>query len=134
MSNLVVMTTTDTQIRDLGARWAAAEQAGDTAALDDLATDDFTMVGPMGFVLERDAWLRRYETGDLVTTSLDWHDLTVRDLGDTAVVIGVHTQEAAHQGRPVNGSFRATHVAVRRDGRWRLAGIHMSPMAPAARP
>jgi hypothetical protein len=52
----------------------------------------------------------------------------VRDYGDTAVVVGRHTQEATFQGRPVNGSFRATHIAVRRDGEWRLAGIHMSPI------
>ena len=122
------MTSTDTEIRELEARWAAAETAGDTATLADLTVDDFTLVGPLGFVLDRDQWLRRYEGGGLVTHQLDWTDLRVRDYGDTAVVIGLHTQKASFNGNPADGSFRATHVAVRRDGRWRLAGQHLSPV------
>lgn len=119
---------TDTEIRELGARWAAAEVAGDAAAMADVAAEDFTMVGPAGFVLLRDEWLARYEGGRLVTHQLDWTDATIRDYGDTAVSIGVHTQRATFAGRNVDGTFRVTHVAVRRDGRWRLAGLHLSPM------
>jgi ketosteroid isomerase-like protein len=47
----------------------------------------------------------------------------------------VHTQRAAYRGQANDGSFRATHVMMREDGEWRLAGIHMSPMgAPPQRP
>jgi ketosteroid isomerase-like protein len=124
------MSTPD-QILDLGRRWAAAEQAGDTAALDGLAVDDFTLVGPFGFVLTRDQWLGRYREGDLVTSRLDWHDVAVRDYGTTAVAVGVHTQKAAYRGQANDGSFRGTHIAVRgEDGEWRLAGIHLSPLGP----
>jgi uncharacterized protein (TIGR02246 family) len=129
------MTTTTTvdEIQELGRRWVAAEEAGDGASLADLSTDDFTLVGPLGFVLTRDQWLARYRPGELVTWSLTWDELTVRDHGDTAVVIGRHAQEATYRDRPSDGSFRATHIAVRRDGRWLLAGIHMSPIgAPFA--
>jgi hypothetical protein len=45
-----------------------------------------------------------------------------------AIRIGRHVQEAEFQGRPVNGEFRATHIAVRDGERWRLAGIHLSPL------
>lgn len=122
------MTTTEQEILDLGRRWTAAEQAGDTAALDDVAAEGFTLVGPVGFVLDRAQWLQRYASGDLITHEIDWHDVAVHDHGDTAVATGVHTQRAAYRGRPVDGSFRSTHVAVRRDGRWRLAAIHLGPL------
>jgi uncharacterized protein (TIGR02246 family) len=127
---------TENAIRELGARWAAAEVAGDAAAMADLTVDDFTMVGPAGFVLTREQWLHRYDGGRLVTHALEWTDVQVRDYGDTAVAIGVHTQRAAHEGRPVDGSFRGTHIAVRRDGVWKLAGLQLSPMAwrPPATP
>ncbi|HJQ48608.1 MAG TPA: DUF4440 domain-containing protein [Amycolatopsis sp.] len=124
------MNTTREQILDLGRRWADAEKRGDTATLDALTTEDFTLVGPLGFVLRKPEWLVRYETGGLVTHSLVWEETTVREYGDTAVVVGRHTQRAEYRGTPADGSFRATHILVRQAGDWRLAGIQLSPIAP----
>jgi ketosteroid isomerase-like protein len=134
------MSTTSHPVLDLGRRWAAAEQAADTGTLDRIAVDDFTLVGPFGFVLTKEQWLDRYRDGDLVTSHLEWHDVEVRDYGTAAVAIGVHTQKAAHKGRANDGSFRATHIAVQEAGEWKLAGIHLSPLGlpggppPAQRP
>ncbi|QWF84997.1 nuclear transport factor 2 family protein [Amycolatopsis sp. CA-230715] len=121
------MNTTE-QVLELGRRWAAAEERGDTAVLDELTTDGFRLVGPLGFVLDKAQWLQRYGGGALVTESLAWEDVEVRDLGQTAIAIGVHAQVASHQGNPANGRFRATHVLVRDGERWLLAGIHLSPI------
>lgn len=118
----------------IGRRWTEAEIAGDTNTLDDLAIDDFLLVGPLGFVLDKRQWLDRYRDGDLVTSSLRWTDTRTRVLGDTAIVIGVHDQEAAYRGHPNNGRFRATQVLVR-DGGWRYASMHLSPItAPPGAP
>jgi ketosteroid isomerase-like protein len=125
-------TTTEDLIRDLDRRWAQAEQEGDAAALDALSTDDFTLVGPLGFVLDKQQWLERYRDGSLVTHHLEWHDVEIRDYGDAVVAVGCHTQKASHRGRPVDGSFRSTHIATRRDGQWLLAGLHLSPIAGPA--
>ena len=120
-------TRTGEAIRELGRRWAEAEQRGDTAALDAMTTDDFTLVGPLGFVLDKQQWLDRYRTGAFVTRSLDWDEVSVRDYGDAAVAVGRHTQQAEYQGQPADGSFRATHILVRRGDQWLLAGQHLSP-------
>ena len=122
------MTTTENEIRELGRRWAEAEQRGDAATLEKLSTDDFTIVGPAGFVLPLSQWLQSYRSGALVIESLTWEDVQVRDYGATAVAIGVRTQEATYQGGPANGRFRGTQIAVRRDGRWLMAGMHLSPI------
>jgi ketosteroid isomerase-like protein len=121
------MSTPET-IRELGERWARAEVSGDTATLETLSTDDFTLVGPLGFVLDKRQWLARYPGGGLVTHELTWDELSIREYGDAAVVVGRHTQRAAYRGNPADGAFRGTHLLVRRDGRWRLAGIHLSPI------
>ena len=130
------MTTSsiDTEIRDLGRRWAEAEQRGDVPALTTMSTDDFTLVGPAGFVLTKQQWLAGYSSGALAVQSLEWSDVQVREYGDIAVAIGVRTQEATYQGRPAGGRFRGTHIAHRApDGRWLVAGVHLSPMvAPPA--
>jgi ketosteroid isomerase-like protein len=115
-------------IRDLSERWAAAERAGDSAALDALSTGDCTLVGPLGFVLDKRQWLARYQGGNLVTHELVWDDLAIRDYGAAAVVVGRHTQRAAFQGNAADGAFRGTHILVRDGGRWLLAGIHLSPI------
>jgi ketosteroid isomerase-like protein len=115
-------------IRDLERRWTEAETRGDFAALADLSTDDFRLVGPAGFVLDKRQWLDRYRAGELITSSLRFEDAQTRLYGDAAVTIGRHVQEAAYQGHPVNGQFRASHVAVREGNAWRLAGYQLSPI------
>jgi ketosteroid isomerase-like protein len=122
-----------TELEDFGQRWARAEIAGDVTVLDSLATKDFALVGPLGFVLDKEQWLDRYSSGDFVTTALVWRDTQVRVFGDCAIVVGVHDQEAAHRGQPSNGQFRATHILVREGGAWRLAGMHLSPIAAPPR-
>jgi ketosteroid isomerase-like protein len=116
-------------IEEFGKRWLQAELDGDPDAMDSLAHNDFLLVGPLGFILDKAQWLGRYSSGALVTSALDWRDTTVRVFGDCAVVIGVHDQQAAYRGQPNNGQFRATHALIRADGGWRLVGIHLSPIA-----
>jgi ketosteroid isomerase-like protein len=117
------------EIEELEKRWVEAELAGDTSAMDSLAHNDFLLVGPLGFILDKAQWLERYSSGAFVTSALDWRDSTVRVFGDCAVVIGVHDQEAAYRGQSNNGQFRATHILSREDGAWRLIGMHLSPIA-----
>jgi ketosteroid isomerase-like protein len=124
---------TQTEILALGRRWAAAEQNGDTAVLDELAAADFRLVGPLGFILDRDQWLQRYASGALDTTSLNWDEVEVRDFGDTAIAIGRHIQQASYAGRPADGQFRISHVFVRGpDGQWRIANIQLSQLVAGA--
>ena len=130
-------TTPLQELADLDRTLTRAEIDGDTATLDALATDDFMLVGPVGFVLDKQQWLDRYRAGGLHTSTLAFEDAVTRVRGDCAIRIGRHVQEAEFQGRPVNGEFRATHIAVRDGGRWRLAGVHLSPIGgppPFARP
>jgi ketosteroid isomerase-like protein len=125
------MTTTTTRLqglRELDQRWLEAETGADVAALDELATSDFTLVGPAGFVLDKEQWLDRYRNGDLATRSLSFTDPMTRVYGDTALTIGRFVQAADYRSNPAGGEFRATQIAVRDGSRWRLAGLHLSPI------
>ena len=107
--------------------------------LDELTAPEFRLVVPFGFVLDKAQWLDRYLSGSFETRSLTWDEVEVRDFGPTAIAIGRHTQEAAYQGQPVDGQFRATHVLVRDGGQWKLAGMHLSQLglpggAPGSQP
>jgi ketosteroid isomerase-like protein len=128
------MATSEEEIRDLGAAWVDAEVAADVDTLDALATDDFHLVGPFGFVLDKQQWLDRYRSGDFATTALTWHDVEAREYGDSVVTIGTQSQEAAYKGTPSNGDFRITHVFVRESDQWKIAGMQLSPTTVAPPP
>ncbi|HET6501386.1 MAG TPA: DUF4440 domain-containing protein [Amycolatopsis sp.] len=126
------MNTTRDEVLQLVRRWAEAEQRGDAATLEALTTEDFTLVGALGFVLNKPEWLERYRTGALVTRSLVWDETTVRDYGETAIVVGRATQRAEYRGASADGVFRATHIVVHHGDEWLLAGLHLSPIAHPA--
>lgn len=126
--------TTTQQVLELGERWAEAELRADVATLDDVLHDRFMGVGPLGFVLDKRAWIGPRQQGDLRITSFQWKQPSVRVLGDTAVVIAEQDQQATYRDQDANGRFRVTQVVVRDGDRWRIAGMHLSPiMAPPGR-
>src|SRR5919198_6693538 len=112
------------QVLELGRRWAAAERTGDVDALGPLLADDFILVGPLGFMLDKEQYLGSRRSGDLKHASLIWEDVSVRVYGDAAVAVGSQTQRSTYQGRDASGRFRVTQVAIRRGNHWMLAGLH----------
>lgn len=126
------------ELMDIGRRWADAEVAKDVETLNALAHPQFRLVGPLGFVLDRDAWLQRYQPGQLDTTELSWDEVAITVLTDTAVSIGRQRQRATYAGHRSDGDYRVTHIFVREPAApfgWLIAGMHLSPIAqPAAGP
>ncbi|MFC6080241.1 DUF4440 domain-containing protein [Sphaerisporangium aureirubrum] len=113
------------QILDLVDRWAKAELHGDVGAYDDLLTDDFAGIGPVGFSLTKQQWAGRHQ-GPLKNHHFEIHERQVRFHGDTAIVGGVQEQRTTAMGRDTSGSFRVTLVAVRAGDRWLIANIQLS--------
>lgn len=119
----------DDQLKELGQEWATAERQGDAAALARILADDFVGIGPRGFMLTKEQWLARYQSGDLRHESFTWDDVRVRVYGDAAVATGRQTQQGAFQGHDIAGQFRVTQVFVHQQGRWLLAALHLSAIA-----
>jgi uncharacterized protein (TIGR02246 family) len=120
-------------ILELGRRWAAAERRGNAGALAELLADDFTVIGPLGFTLDRQQYLEPRRNGVLKLDAHAWDDVSVRDYGETTVAVGVVTQQSTYEGKPApqaSGRFRVTQVAVHRDGRWLLANLQYSGPIP----
>lgn len=122
-----------TTVTELVDRYAAAEAARDSATLAGLATDDITLVGPVGFVLDRAAWLRRFDDG-LSYDELSVADVAVREHGDHAVAVATQTQSASYRGHVMAGRFRITLVASRDGAGWRLLSAHLSGPMPEGAP
>jgi ketosteroid isomerase-like protein len=113
--------------------WAAAEGAGDARTLETLLADSFTAVGPMGFILPKQAWLAGHRSGDLTYQEFGLDDVQARPVGpDTAVVTARSNSRGSYQGHPVPEAARATLVLASSAGRWQLAAIHLSFIAGTA--
>lgn len=124
-------------ITDLLSRWAAAEQSGDPDAVGPFLTDDFVGIGPLGFLLPRDAWLDRHRSGDLTYSAFAMEEQQVRLYGDdAAVVIAHHIGKGAYKGNPIPEETRASLTLTRQESGWLVSGIHLSFMAgtPGAPP
>ena len=110
----------------LANEWITAELRGDTASLERMLADDFVAVGPLGFMLTKQEWLRRHQPGNMIYESLDLDEVTVRMYGDAAVLVGRQVQDATYRGNSAKAQLRTTAVLVRQQGSWRVAGVHMS--------
>jgi len=116
------------EVARLADAWAAAELGGDTAVLERTLADDFIGVGPLGFMLTKQEWLARHQSGDLTYDALELDQVTVRMYGEAAVVIGRQGQSAAYRGNSVKAELRTTLVLIHQQGHWRLASLHLSPI------
>ena len=119
------------------AEWAAAEQAGDTGALGTLLAEGFTAVGPLGFILPKQAWLARHRSGDLAYEAFGLEEVQARAIGQDAVVVTARNNtRGSYRGHPIPEATRATLVLASNGGRWQLAAIHISFIAgtPGAPP
>ena len=110
--------------------WADAERRKDVAFLSKSLTDDFVGIGPLGFMLTKDQWLGRYE-GGLSYDSFDLDEVAVRFYGGAAVATCRQSQSGEFRGNDASGEFRATLIFAEQEGRWLLAGLHLSPIAGA---
>lgn len=128
------------QLERLGEDWAVAELGGDTASLGRILADDFVAVGPRGFMLTKEQWLLRHDSGSLTYEAFEWDDVSVRVHGDAAIMIGRQTASAVYEDgevrHEIQDQFRTTLVFVEEAGRWLLLGLHLSPIAgpPVGRP
>ena len=121
--------------------WAAAELHADVAFLERTLADDFIGIGPLGFMLSRQEWLARHQSGDLKYTAFTVDEVKVRVYTGAALVTCRQSQQAAYRGAPIPGQFRASLTFVEQDGQWRLAGLQLSaigqfqpPVPPPTQP
>ena len=124
-------TFVEDDLAELGENLRRAELLGDVVVLGDVLAPDFRGIGPRGFILTKEDWLAKHRTGDLKYEAFERSEITLRTYGDAAIVTSRESTKAFYKGREVpGGDYRATHVFVRQRGRWRLAGVQLSPILP----
>ena len=111
--------------------WATAELRGDAVFLERALVDDFIGIGPLGFMLTRQEWLARHQSGNLKYDSFNLDEVKVRVYNDAAILTGRQVQSGTYQGNSIKAQFRTTLVFVTQQGQWRLASLQLSPIGQA---
>ena len=99
-----------------------AVQEHDTARLDELLAQEFSLDGAAG-TLARDE-LMEAATGAYAIEEFAYNEIDPQVYGNTAVVVSRYRQTAKLGGRDASGELRITDVWVRRDGRWQIVRRH----------
>ncbi len=117
---------TDDVIRALEERLWAAQLAADVATLDELIADDLLFAGPTGELATKAEDLEQHRSGALKITKLVPVDYRLREIPGGAITSVLMDGAAIVQGQPVSGLLRYTRVWIQENGRWRIAGGHLS--------
>lgn len=117
---------TENEVMRLADAWATAELRGNTTFLERTLSDDFTGIGPLGFMLTKQEWLARHQSGDLQYESFTLDEVKVRVHEDAAILTGRQVQNGAYRGNSIQAQFRTTLVFVQQQGQWQLANLQLS--------
>ena len=119
------------EVARLADAWVTAELRGDIPLLERQLSDDFIGIGPLGFMLTRQEWIARHQSGDLKYESFTLDEVKVRVYNDAAVLTGRQVQDGAYRGNSIKAQFRTTLVFVKQQGQWQLASLQLSPIGQA---
>jgi ketosteroid isomerase-like protein len=102
----------------------------DTAALEQIWSDDYTFVNAHGEVHTKADRLADLKSGHTSVESIKHEDeASVRIHGTTAIVRSLVTITGKYSGRNVSGLFRSTHIWVKDADRWHLVMNQLTPVA-----
>ena len=101
----------------------------DTAALDRMTSNDYTIINQQGELRTKAQILDGVKSGAIKFDSRELSDLNVRVYGNTAVVTGRVTQKATENGKDTSGENRFTRVYVKEKGRWVSVALQITAVA-----
>ena len=108
------------EIRQREARRFEAMVRGDSAALDDILSDDLGYTHATGVYETKAEFLAKLKSGQLKYESFTPEDMLVRIYGMTGVVTGVARVKVQIKGEPLSFQLRFTDVYVKQGGRWQM--------------
>jgi len=113
-------------VRQLLDEISTALGRADTAALDRIYADDYTLVNESGVLTTKAPRLAAIKSGELKFESVAFDEVNVRLYGNTAVATYRVTSKGQFKGQEIGGQSRATSTYVKMKGRWQLVAAQVS--------
>jgi ketosteroid isomerase-like protein len=115
------------ELEALHAKWLAAFEAGDGAAMDQMEVDDLALVMHTGMVWTKAGPRAGKQPKREPPTQHVLSDAAVRQFGDSAILTGTVTSTTGSDVSKVG----TTIVFVKREGKWLIASAQWSPIVAA---
>lgn len=122
-------TEVEEELAAVASAWDRAMVENDAEAIGQYMTDDWTIIGSDGNVVDRATFLGLVETGKLTHDVMESHDLRIRVYGDAAVVTGRAVSGGKYEGHVFREVERWSCVFVRQGGKWKCVLTHLSKIA-----
>src|SRR5688500_9050017 len=106
-------TDTVTELTTIEDQLAAAWANGDQAFIENILSDDWSVIDPTGRILTKAEVLNEAFTGERMIDEGKIDEINVRDFGDWAVVTGRTRMSGRYQGEEMKVALRFTDVFVR---------------------
>jgi ketosteroid isomerase-like protein len=108
-----------------------AYQMGDVAHLEEALDERFTLTDSSGVITTKREELAAVRKGDPKYEIFRNSAMSVRLYGDAALVTGVTTVKGTSGDKAFHSALQFTDTLIRRDGEWKIAASHVSPVAKA---
>ena len=105
-------------VKQLERDWIAAEKAGDAGRLSEIIADDWVALGPDGSTIAKPAFIADYKSGKSKVETYEIGPMSVKVLGNVAVVQGSDTEKSVTEGKDSSGKYVWMDVFEKRDGKW----------------
>ncbi len=118
------------ELAALERRLIAAVQRKDMETLAEIWDDNYLGTAPNGVTVTKKDLMTAVQDGVIVIDSIEPDDLFVRIFGDVAVMTGKAVVLAKVVNDEIKTNVRGTGIFVRRNGKWKIAGVHVGPNHP----
>jgi ketosteroid isomerase-like protein len=108
-----------TELTAIEGQLAAAWVNGDQAFIENILSDDWSVIDPTGHILTKAEVLEEAFRGEREITEGSIDQVNVRDFGDWALVTGRTQMSGRYQGEKMKVILRFTDVFVRTSGEWK---------------
>jgi F0F1-type ATP synthase epsilon subunit len=125
-ANATANSKAEQEIRRVEEKRREALLRSDTAALDQIFADEYSITNQFGQLQTKAQMMSALKSGALKFESIDEDDVIIRVYGDAAVVTGRATSK--HEGRETT-KVRFTRVYVKRRGQWQAVTNQVTRIA-----
>ena len=125
--------TAPNELSDVAHAWDRAMVENDAEAIGRYMSDDWTIVGSDGGIIDKATFLGLVSSGVLSHDVMESTDFHIRVYGDTAVVVLRGVSGGKYQAKAFREVERVTCVFVRQQGQWKCVHTHLSRLAPEGR-